>query len=258
MKNNEGKKKKTAKGYRRMLITMLIGGLIGGVIGGVTAGFDITDKVVMIVSDLSKFTSENYKVIMGILFLAFAAVNLALFYKMSKSIKRMRAEDDDEKLDKMETAFSNDYDITSVINLIFYAIAFAMFAALVSNHANGHFLIDVVFFIVYVVLYGVQNVAVVNLYKKYDPMKKGNPSSLSFHKDWIESSDESEQLQMYKTGFETLVPTTFILIAGFGVSVILSMFYPPAGAAVIITCLMLIAYAIVSGYISIRNNNIDK
>ncbi|MFV0364035.1 MAG: DUF3169 family protein [Suipraeoptans sp.] len=248
-------KKGNSKGYLLLIILIFCGGVIGGIIGGLTSGFGLDNVIIEVVSLGAVFITRYYIVLMGSIFAAFLIVNLYYFSKMSKNIKASQTSEDEDYLDKIDVDFRNDSSKLSSLSLIFYSIAFIFFAACVSRESNKYIFSNSIMFLVFVICYGLLNIVAVNYYKKYDPTKKDNPSSLKFHKEWIKSSDESEQHKIYKAGWEMIVPTSMILIIGFCLSVIASIFYSPAGFAVIITGGMVIAYAIVDGYVAIKNNN---
>lgn len=156
------------------------------------------------------------------------------------------------------TSIENDLDdedkllnLALILSMIGMVISIMFFMIITSNHDidGTRLLVSVGLLIDVIVLLVSMQSAIIQLIKKYDPMKKGDPIDLNFDKQWLEGLDEYEKSRTYEAGFKgykAMLSTTFILliISSMYTSVVKSIF--PIVVCGVIMISGIIAYGIES------------
>ncbi|TWI75324.1 uncharacterized protein DUF3169 [Desulfobotulus alkaliphilus] len=62
---------------------------------------------------------------------------------------------------------------------------------------------SIVLFILTCPVFALMELGAIFLIQKQDPVKKGDPMSFDFNRNWIESCDEAEQITIYKAAYKT-------------------------------------------------------
>lgn len=77
---------------------------------------------------------------------------------------------------------------------------------------NPHFLISMLVFIVIVFPSTMNEVKIYRMIQANDPMKKGDPTSFKFNKDYFSSLDEGEKIQVYQISYHTHIFMEYVLM----------------------------------------------
>ncbi|MCD4714054.1 MAG: DUF3169 family protein [Clostridiales bacterium] len=184
----------------KMVIFLIIGGIVGaGLTLGLEAGKEIINNQILP-------TLADY--LMTYSFYITIAVTLALFiptvinFTKGKKLLSKAEGLEDEALDTLEKEaqkYSNKAmaynNILLVLNFMMYGMSFDVDAP--------YFLAKTVLFMIIAIGCSTTEILAVKLMQKYDNRLKGDPTSLKFQKDSLESCDEAEKLKIYESGFKS-------------------------------------------------------
>lgn len=228
---------------------MLFGGLIGGAIGILFAIEDTAKSVENAADYLLNLLVKNYIPVMLVLSLGMLVLNLICYYKLKTYVKAADGIEDEEAFDEID----NNIDIMSTLaitgNSVFFVLVFMNFAINLSLGARDGRLI--IYFLP-VLMYPFFYVLIVNILKKYDPSKKGNPGTMRFQKDWINSCDEAEKMRIFKSGYQSNQASSIITTIGFGTTAVLANIFDVGTFACFITGIMWLLQCIANGYYTIK------
>ena len=197
--------------YLKFFTLIIICGFLGGLAGFLLnyPGFDIVDSVQLLQNNILAYglyiSSAGSVVLMLI---------TALFYLSAKNTYRQLETNDSDALYEKADHLCDTGIIFGNITLIF---TFAFYGINVSGiHNNSStsllwalaaFLLPVIFCVIFQILF-------VNLTKKMNPEKQGNPLDLNFKKIWINSNDEAEKFILYKAAYKTfqIMQMAFLIV----------------------------------------------
>lgn len=200
---------KKAKG--KFILIIVLCAIAGGIFGGCSAFVeDILNGI-----SLKGFTKAVVYLLPYVqVFLCLLATGLyAYFYKKGLHAKAKWDGDINEDYCTMETNLGIALSISNlfyIVMLTLYGINFSLMDYM--NDASGIFfgiwstlnlvsLIYTLFFVIY------SQKKIVNLEKILNPEKQGSIYDSKFHKKWLDSCDELEQLCIYKSGYASFIRT---------------------------------------------------
>ncbi|MCZ0704561.1 hypothetical protein J2T56_003138 [Natronobacillus azotifigens] len=201
---------KNKKDALKLLLIMLVGGIVGATSSTVLHALEI-DRL----SDLGPRLMEHLVVHslwyqIGAVVIFFVPTLLWLY--KAKKISVDDSEDIDLEEDPNNQLFDKYLYRGLLFNSVYFVIGFILFG-LSADIRNPFFWSSIVVFLVFMFLSSYIEVKVVRSMQKADPMKKGEPTSMKFNKDFLESCDEAEKLQIYKSGYQSYAFTqTAIMI----------------------------------------------
>lgn len=189
---------KAFKSILRILMWLILGALLGA--GGMALLLHLDpDHMKTVMNQGMDVVISNIIIIQGI------AAGIAIFAGVvsiviaSKLLKQFKASDeDDEKEEKIDGVLSANMFVTSVYTIL----AFLLFGFSVDQSNPAIFTSIGIFLGSFLVIVALQMYCI-KLIKVVYPTKKGDPSSMKFQKEWMESCDEAEQLLIYKSAFKT-------------------------------------------------------
>lgn len=82
-----------------------------------------------------------------------------------------------------------------ILNLVFMGMVF--------DGKMNHFIWVLLIFMAGVIATTTLEMTTIRFIQKNDPRLKGDPTTMRFHKDYVESCDEAEQLRIYKAGYQS-------------------------------------------------------
>ncbi len=197
---------KIKNSYLKIILWILVG-LVIGFIGGIL-GFMGIGKIRGAFSGIPELIIENIFWIQLVIAISLGGVS---GYNLLKSAKLMKdfAEDDDVLEAKIDS--KQNYALTfSTLN---YIVSFMLFGVSV-DPVNPLRFWSIGLFVLVILASTFMDVAVVNMVKRRDPMKKGDPGDMGFEKDWLESCDEAEKLMVYKAAYKAFNTTKYVLLSG--------------------------------------------
>lgn len=192
---------KRKKDGLKLLLIMLGGGVVG--FFGSTLFFLIDDSI-----DLTNIgDSLSNHMIINIIWYQIGTVILLLvpaIYWLMRA-KRLSERGNDEVDIEEDTAgqlFEKFLNRSLLANSLYFIFAFILFA-IGADDRNPFFWGSLVVFGVFMFISSMLETNVIRSLQKYDPMKKGEPTSIKFGKQFLDSCDEAERQMIYKTGFES-------------------------------------------------------
>lgn len=111
-------------------------------------------------------------------------------------------------------------DLGIIFIIIIFALGFGKYNS--SNYMIS--LMDSGIMLGTILISGLLQDKIVEFIKSYNPEKRGDLYTLKFQKDWMESSDEREKVEVYKAAYSSYKVTQIALIFGVGIlGILLSM-----------------------------------
>ena len=189
---------KQLKSIGKMLLWMIVGGIFGGIM--MFAFLKLNPEVMQEKINLwMTHVVQNIfliQVVVAGLFILGALITLAVAQKSARKFDP--TQDDDVIEEKVDRILQENMLMTSIYSIV----AFLLFGVSVDKN-NDYFWFSMGIFLGSFIAVVIIQLYAVNLIKKMNPTKKGDPSSMKFQKEWIESCDEAEQLLIYKSAYKT-------------------------------------------------------
>ena len=231
---------------------LLIGAVIGGVIGFLFGIRGPKAAVMQAVLYARDGLARSFIPVMLCLTVLMLVFNLTCYLKLRKLVLECAECEDDEVCDRLE----DRTDLVSTISLtgngIFYILIFFNFGVRCILFDNSG-VWELVVFVAAILMYPLFYILTINVLKKHDPSKRGNPGKMSFQKDWLESCDEAEKMKIYKVGYQSHIVSAHILVIGFCSTLICSMIFDLGTFPAFATAVMWLVNTVMNGYYSIRS-----
>lgn len=206
----EQNKKDDKKYFKPFIIMMIICTIVGFFFGKLTKMADEHTETI-------KIFMENLNVIVAytlpVLFLVFNIVmTIMIFGTINRQYKRISTWDgeDEDILDDIENKLNSPLNFSNVM-LIVGMFLFAAHAhyfikcELPELHENILFVMILLDFVTCLIIVLAAQKKVVNMLKIMNPEKKGSIFDSSFRRKWEESSDEGQQLIIYKSAYKAFI-----------------------------------------------------
>ena len=162
-----------------------------------------------------------------------------ILYFMGKNayLKMMAADGEDmaHALKKKAGYLDSSMSILSV----FTAINFMQYGALYHKTTENP-TTTLILFMLGILFTAVLQVSIVKYIQKNDNRLKGDPTKVTFNKDFLQSMDEAEQLKVFKSAYKSFQLTktiTLVLIVG---SIFMNIVAETGGFAILISCVFMI------------------
>lgn len=194
------------KNKKEKSIWSLIGlGLLGALVGVLVAIFTRKVSIEAFFISLENLFIKNAVIITIIFLIIQLGLGIYYFKKGKEKVKVDLEKEDIIDYRPLEIS-SNIFSAGSVVLILLY---FLLISNLVNSYEIGAEFRSLNFGIIVLNTISIFFSAfmikkIINIYKFVDPMKKGDPYSLSFDKEWVESLDEREQLEIYKSSYKSL------------------------------------------------------
>lgn len=206
----EQNKKDDKKYFKPFIIMMIICTIAGFFFGKLTKMADEHTETI-------KNFMENLNVIaaytLPALFLVFNIVMIIMIFgTINRQYKRINAWDgeDEDILDDIENKLNSPMNFSNVM-LIVGMFLFAAHAhyfvkcELPEFHENILFAMILLDFVICLIIVLAAQKKIVNMLKIMNPEKKGSIFDSSFRRKWEESSDEGQQLIIYKSAYKAFI-----------------------------------------------------
>lgn len=89
-----------------------------------------------------------------------------------------------------------------LFNRTYIVLSFIIFG-LALDPNNSYIMASILIFIGFIFINIINETQIIRMIQKYDPMKKGDPTSFTFQKDYFASLDEAEKVQVYQAAYHT-------------------------------------------------------
>ncbi|MGN0558086.1 MAG: DUF3169 family protein [Acutalibacteraceae bacterium] len=212
MNNNkvtaDRKKNKTAA--KKLSLLMIPGLIIGMLLGFLISVFEdslFSLDAYALWEGFNKISFYATPVVYLVIFLTVVAVCLSLIKKARKIFEQWDGEDE-ETISRSEKLLSLSSSVNTVSVIVLYFV-FGLWGCslkfviskgdIMSLVICGAFLLLI---IISIVSFALISRSVIELAKKINPEKKGDALDVKFQKEWIDSCDEAEKMNIYKAGFK--------------------------------------------------------
>ena len=237
---NKTKKKNV---YVKYAVIMCISGALGGILGGVMEMGQVHGVLTGIQEGMQFFLNSvrtwmlPLMAICGVIALVLCEQYMGRLKRAGEAMKQ--AEDEAyERLDyELEAAGSRGMIVSLAGSIVMILLLATGYSTKYIESLNGSgimwFLLEILTFIALEVYLNVWQIRYVRVIQKIYPDKKGDPTSLKFPKQWLESCDEAEKECIYQAsykGYLTVMKWAPILTF---VALILHMFFDTGILAIV-------------------------
>lgn len=218
-------KEKKVNSYKRGLKIIAVAAAIGGVAGGISGGLYEATKASGIGIDMAGITALIQSVmtpLLGIIFAASVILGETSYRRLKATCEKQQTAEDEEcdRLEyeeEKEGAFGMNISVVSqVLSILVLTFGYSMKYITSDGHAFRFLAACIVFIACFIYEYFWQ-IRYVKLLQKTHPEKKGEPSSLKFQEQWLESCDEAEKEIIYRSAYKaymTVNRTVPVLLVG--------------------------------------------
>lgn len=206
--------KKKMNTYLKYGLILLACTLVGGVLGFIST---MAEGPLMGLRILASEFSEiicRYLVIEFIVLLVveliFGETNMRKMKAHCKALENV----EDEEADRIEYEMEKDaawgvgtLNVIAFLSMVLLATGYSMdyIKSVASLEEGVRFLGACVLFMVIYIYNGLWSVRQVKLQQKFDPTKKGDPTSTKFTEQWVESCDEAEREMIYRSTYKSYI-----------------------------------------------------
>jgi hypothetical protein len=258
-------KKEDNKAFGKFILLIIAGMFVGAIIGALS----------MIVE---KSAAETISIgITGILTVLTPYVNLVLtivfggimiyLYKKGRKLYRDWNGEDEEQIDHIEMLLCYASWASAILIIFVFFFFAAGFQNLIISGDNtsqgmfsflGNFALFMFGFIFAICFSIIMQQKIVNFEKEINPEKNGSVFDTKFSKKWIESCDEAERLNIYKSAYKAHQTVTMTCIILWGISILGMMIWDigilPAAMVTIIWFVQTSSYCMESIRLAKRKN----
>lgn len=236
----------------KIILQMLVGGIVGVVLTKMLIGlgkFDLIDDFKVFGDQLAKNSWGLYIAIVLIIF-----VPVRILFLKGKKIYLSLEDYDEEEIDEIETKAQRLIDGSLNSNTIFMLFNFMIFG-LTFTKTIDYFIVVVVLFMFNTLAASYHEITTIKFVQKMDTRLKGDPTSMKFAKEFLESCDEAQQLKIYKTAYKAFQFTknAFMVILIF--AILITLVFETSGIGVFMICLCQICLIGSYNYYALSNKS---
>lgn len=197
--------------YLKFFTLIIICGFLGGLVGFLLnyPGFDVVDSVQLLQNNILAYglyiSSAGSVVLMLI---------TALFYLSARNTYRQLETNDSDAFYEKADHLCDTGIIFGNITLIFTFAFYGINVSSIHNNSSTSLLWALAAFSLPIIFCVIFQILFVNLTKKMNPEKQGNPLDLNFQKVWMNSNDEAEKFILYKAAYKTfqIMQMAFLIV----------------------------------------------
>ena len=243
--------KKKMNSFLKLSLILFIALLAGG-ISGFFLGYNQISFTFKNFYDLLPHLIGKYGFIVFI-YCLLAIFSLEITLKKMKTLGNRLLAAEDEEADLIEGSLDRQTIIGNILSTLFTSISMLVFGTYVYVLTNNDFLdsltnLDLMFYfgaylflaaeIIYCAFWTIR---LVKFCMKIYPGKYGDPTSLRFQEQWIESCDEAEQDLAYRAAFSAYAQTNKFLSILMAILLLANLVFP-LGLLPLLTCVVIISY----------------
>jgi hypothetical protein len=193
---------------------MLLWAFVGAIFGIVSSG--LLDRVVA--SGLGIWIQDSvWQTVLNqvlwihlIVSVGFVGAGGYFFLKAKKTLVVFKNEKDDDVLEILERSFDQSLYVTLTLVTSYFAINMMILSVEIVNK-SGKIIGVVGLFIISMILASYLEIKSIRMIQEKDPKHIGDPASLEFSKQWIETCDEVERIIIYKSAYRSFEMTKYLL-----------------------------------------------
>ncbi|QNO15438.1 DUF3169 family protein [Alkalicella caledoniensis] len=222
---------KLKNSYLKIMLWIL-GGLIIGVVGAIIGSYGI-EKAREGLEAASSFLITNIFWIQLTVGIGFSIISIANFYKSKNLMSNSVGDDTEDDTDNLEENIDIRQGKALVFSSINYIASFTLFGIAIDQN-NNWFIGSIIIFLGVIFFSSFMDITVVNLVKKREPLKKGDPAEMKFEKEWIDSCDEAEKYMIYQASYKTFTMMKYTLLGALVLTVISKQAFNTGNFAIVL------------------------
>jgi hypothetical protein len=240
----------TKKQMLKLSIMLIGSGIIGAVV--TLALIQLAgSEVINIGPHISQFFNDH-TIEMHIILFALLMFPTLFFHYKGKDLYKNIENYSDEEMEIIEKKINNYLGLSMTLNSIFIVLNFMLFGILFKNTSDSKLVIAVIFMVGQLFTTGVE-LTTIKFIKKIDERLKGDPTSMRFAKDFLESCDEAQKLKIYKSGHQAFQFSKFFAMVLVVMTILLNLVFDIGGLTVFISCLYLLVQMVSYSYYETRS-----
>ena len=234
----------------KISMLMIIGSIFGAVIS--FGLIELNEAGAMSYgSIISEFIFDNTILLQAFLILLIYFPAVYLLMKGKKTLKNIDSVSDQE-MDQIEKIGSKYLDLVLPVNGVFMILTFMLFGMAFDNTTNSGLLV-VSIFLISTIATSVLEIVTIKFVQKMDERLKGDPISLRFAKDFLESCDEAQKLRIYKSGYKAFQFTKNASLVLLIIAIMFNLTLKTGAIPIVLTGIFLLMHIISYGYFEYKN-----
>ncbi|WP_262681075.1 DUF3169 family protein [Paenibacillus sp. J5C2022] len=153
----------------------------------------------------------------------------------------------EEEIDPSVQNKARYLDLSMTLSGIFVVLNFMLFGTLYHKTSEQSSTV-LVLFMLGILLASVLQVTTMKFVQSVDRRLKGDPTKLTFNKEFVESLDEAEQLRAYKAGYRAFQTTKSATLAIVVLSILLNIIFNTGGLLVFTSCIFMLVQTLSFSY----------
>jgi len=189
----------------------------------------------------------NHTVLINlIIMMLFFLPATSLYFVGKKAYSNMMSSDEDEIDDEIRKK-AGYLDLSMSIVGVFIAVNFMQYGMFYHKTTEDTSTL-LVLFMVGISFATVLQVSIVKYIQANDERLKGDPTKVSFDKEFVDSMDEAEQLKVFKSGYKSFQATKTITQMIVVISIFMNIIFQTGGFAVFISCSFMLVQTLSFAY----------
>lgn len=239
------------KSYLRTIAYTLLGAVFGFIISFLLRTF-VVGNTVQIKISIENMLSSNIIYLQIALIVLFVIPTITNFIRGSKLLNSLE-NISDEEAEELEKRGKKLLDITLTTNMTFVFLSFTLFGLSFSNELEARvMIISLILFMLSFISVTIIEFKTIRVIQNSDTRIKGDPSRLSFQKEFLESCDEAEQFQIYKSAYKSYQFTKNISIVSLVIAILGNMILDTGMLPILLTSTILLSLILSYSIDSIR------
>lgn len=235
----------------KMIFLMIAGGIFGIIISKGLLKLNDTENI-KIISNIGDFFVNNNIVIFLLLLISIYIPSVYLFIKGKSIFDKIDAMSDDECEIQIKIG-QKKFDIALSLNAVFLILNFMLLGMTFDNSVNNE--MGILFIFMFnIISSSMLEIITIRFIQKVDSRLKGDPTSLRFSKDFLESCDEAEKLKLYKSGYHAFQISKLISLGFVVFTILCNLLLDTGGFPVFVSCSLMLAHISSYSYYAIYKN----
>lgn len=225
------------KSYLRVIVYMILGVVVGAILARLMDTY--LHGNIANISNLIEATFAMYLNELQIVFLAFMFIPTIVCYVKGSKLLKLSTDIDDDKFDEIEIKARRLMDMTLTINMTYMFSNFIMIGISFNEKIEiKEMIIGLLIFIFSLVSIVIIEFKSVRVIQNSDSRLKGDPSRLSFQKDYLESCDEAEKFRIYKSTYKSFQITKIVAFLSLVIATMGNMMLDTGILAIVLTAMI--------------------
>jgi len=239
------------KAIIKLSIIMVVSGIFGALLAITVLNLGEGEFGDLFVDTIQKV--GDYGILLHIINFLVLFIPATLLVKKGKELTNALDDMDDEVYESSEKRTSKTFNLAMSLNGAFMIINF-MILGMTFNAESKWVFLGLGIFLLGALSTMVLELTSVSFIQKKDKRYKGDPTSLKFSKDFFESCDEGEKMEIYKCGYKSFQFTrnaSFIIVL---IAIFFKMIFDTGTLAIFLTSMIMLMQIISFGYYAQENN----